>query len=58
MIYTMTLNPALDRTIWIDRIREEKFNRILEEHSYAGGKSIDASKGLKNLKIETLSEGA
>jgi 1-phosphofructokinase len=57
MIYTITLNPALDRTLWIERIRDDVSNRILEEHSYAGGKSIDVSRVLKNLGIDNSALG-
>src|SRR5512137_2104745 len=57
MIYTITLNPALDRTLWIDRIRNDVSNRILEEHSFAGGKSIDVSRVLKNLGIDNTALG-
>ncbi|MBN1322911.1 MAG: 1-phosphofructokinase [Methanotrichaceae archaeon] len=57
MIYTITLNPALDRTIWVDRIREDESNRIEEEHRYAGGKSIDVSKVLKNLGLDSVALG-
>ena len=58
MIYTITLNPALDRTIWIDRIRDDVSNRILDEKSFAGGKSIDVSKVLKNLVAWKLKTSA
>jgi 6-phosphofructokinase 2 len=57
MIYTITLNPALDRTIWIDRIRDDVSNRILDECSYAGGKSIDVSKVLKNFGVDNIALG-
>jgi 6-phosphofructokinase 2 len=57
MIYTVTLNPALDRTIWIDKIRDDVSNRILEEKSFAGGKSIDVSKVLKNFGIDNIALG-
>lgn len=57
MIYTITLNPALDRTIWINRIREDVSNRILDEQSYAGGKSIDVSKVLKNFGVDNIALG-
>lgn len=57
MIYTITLNPALDRTLWIDRIREDVSNRIMEEHSFAGGKSIDVSKVLKILDLDNIALG-
>jgi 6-phosphofructokinase 2 len=57
MIYTITLNPALDRTLWIDRIRDDVSNRILEERSFAGGKSIDVSKVLKNFGLDNIALG-
>lgn len=57
MIYTITLNPALDRTLWIDRIRDDVSNRILDECSYAGGKSIDVSKVLKNFGVDNIALG-
>jgi len=51
-IYTITLNPALDRTLWVQRIRDDVSNCILEEKSFAGGKSIDVSRILKNLGMD------
>jgi 6-phosphofructokinase 2 len=57
MIYTVTLNPSLDRTLWVDRIKDDISNRILREESYAGGKSIDVSKVLKNFGIENTALG-
>jgi len=57
MIYTITLNPAIDRTFWIQRIRDDVSNRILEEKSFAGGKSIDVSRVLKNLGIDNTALG-
>ncbi|VAX22097.1 1-phosphofructokinase, partial [hydrothermal vent metagenome] len=46
MIYTVTLNPALDRTIWIQSIQNDDPNRIKKEKKYAGGKGIDVSRVL------------
>jgi len=57
MIYTITLNPALDRTLWIEKVREDVSNRIIEERSFAGGKSIDVSKVLKNLGKDSIALG-
>ncbi|MGC9514095.1 1-phosphofructokinase [Methanocrinis sp.] len=57
MIYTITLNPALDRTLWINEIREDVSNRIVREESYAGGKGIDVSKVLTALGIENRALG-
>jgi len=57
MIYTITLNPALDRTLWINEIREDVSNRIIREESYAGGKGIDVSKVLTALGVENQALG-
>lgn len=57
MIYTITLNPALDRTLWIEKVRDDVSNRIIEEKSFAGGKSIDVSKVLKNLGMDSIALG-
>ena len=57
MIYTITLNPALDRTLWIKRVRDDVSNRILNERSFAGGKSIDVSKVLKNFGVDNIALG-
>ena len=57
MIYTITLNPALDRTIWIQKVRDDVSNRIMEEKSFAGGKSVDVSKVLKNLGVDNIALG-
>ena len=57
MIYTITLNPALDRTLWIQKVRDDVSNRILEEKTFAGGKSVDVSKVLKNLEVDNIALG-
>ena len=57
MIYTITLNPALDRTLWINEIREDVSNRIIREESYAGGKGIDVSKVLTALGVSNQALG-
>ncbi len=57
MIYTITLNPALDRTLWIKKARDDVSNRIQKERSFAGGKSIDVSKVLKNLGVDNIALG-
>ncbi len=51
MIYKITLNPALDRTLWIKKIQPDESNRIELEQRYAGGKGIDVSKVLTTLGI-------
>jgi len=51
MIYTITLNPAMDRTLWIEKIRTDDSNRIKREQRYAGGKGIDVSRVLTTLGV-------
>ena len=41
MIYTITLNPALDHFLDVDRLRVDDANRVRSECLYAGGKGID-----------------
>ena len=31
MIYAITLNPALDRTLWVERIQPDESNRLEKE---------------------------
>jgi 6-phosphofructokinase 2 len=51
MVYTITLNPALDRTLWVEKIQPDESNRIEREQRYAGGKGIDVSKVLTILEM-------
>jgi 6-phosphofructokinase 2 len=57
MIYTVTLNPALDRTVWVEKIQLDDTNRIEREERYAGGKGIDVSKVLTTLGAENKALG-
>ncbi|MDD1679003.1 MAG: 1-phosphofructokinase [Methanomicrobiales archaeon] len=51
MLYTITPNPALDRTIWLDRLQDEITNRIEREERFPGGKGIGVSRVLKELGV-------
>jgi 6-phosphofructokinase 2 len=57
MIYTVTLNPALDRTIYVETLKPFDANRIRHEERYAGGKGIDVSRALKELNAESIALG-
>lgn len=57
MIATVTLNPALDKSIYIDRLRPNDANRITKTETDAGGKGVNASRVLKELGSETLALG-
>jgi 6-phosphofructokinase 2 len=51
MIYTITLNPALDRNIWIENVKINDSNRVLKEERYAAGKGIDVSRVLTEFGV-------
>lgn len=57
MVETVTLNPALDRTLWVESIRPDDSNRIVRENRYSGGKGIDVSRVLTTLGIENRALG-
>jgi 6-phosphofructokinase 2 len=57
MIYTVTLNPALDRVIVVERLLEEDTTRVLYETLYAAGKSIDVSRVIRELKGKSVALG-
>ncbi len=57
MIYTITMNPALDRTIEVEGLVPEDANRILSDVRYAGGKGIDVSRVINELGGETIALG-
>ena len=44
MIVTVTMNPAIDKTVDIDRLQHGGLNRIQKVEYDAGGKGINVSK--------------
>lgn len=57
MIYTMTMNPALDYVVNLPDFRLGEVNRALEEHIFYGGKGINVSVVLKELGFESCCLG-
>lgn len=57
MIYTITLNPALDRNLWIEKVKADDSNRIHKEERYAAGKGIDVSRVLTCLGVRNKALG-
>lgn len=57
MIYTVTLNPAIDYVIKVPDFQLEHLNKTTEEYKFPGGKGINVSRILKNLKVESTNLG-
>lgn len=57
MITTITLNPAVDKTIEINNFRVGNVNRVTSITVDAGGKGINVSKVIKNLGAESKAMG-
>jgi len=53
MISTITLNPSIDKTIYIPKLLPNDTNRVLSVEIDAGGKGINCSRMLKRLGAET-----
>lgn len=57
MIITVTMNPAIDKTVDIDRMERGGLNRIQHMELDAGGKGINVSKTIKSLGGDSLATG-
>ena len=57
MIYTVTLNPALDYVMKVGSLRYDDINRSESETMYYGGKGINVSVILSRLGVENKALG-
>ena len=57
MVVTFTLNPAVDRTINVSKLRVNSVNRVLSAHFDAGGHGINVCRALKVMGTETMACG-
>jgi len=54
LILTLTLNPAVDRNVLVDRLVFEDRAYILSRENFAGGRGINASRVLHSFGAKTL----
>ena len=57
MIYTITLNPALDYIIKLKELVPNEINTSESEYILPGGKGINVSIILKRLEVESVALG-
>lgn len=57
MIFTVTLNPALDKSVTISGFTLDAVNRIFHMRIDAGGKGVNVSKALKSFGCESIAMG-
>lgn len=57
MIYTVTLNPAIDYVIHVADFKPGEVNRVSADEKYAGGKGINVSRVLNNLGVKSKALG-
>lgn len=57
MIYTVTLNPALDKTVELPSFAADSVNRITTMRTDPGGKGINVSKVISKLGGQSIATG-
>lgn len=57
MVITVSLNPAMDKTLSIDNFELGTVNRVLKVREDIGGKGINVSKVLKNFCVDSICIG-
>lgn len=53
-VYTVTLNPSIDVTLWVDGIDQDAVNHVMDERREAGGKGINVSRVLHAFDVDNL----
>ncbi|CZT55294.1 Tagatose-6-phosphate kinase [Eubacteriaceae bacterium CHKCI005] len=56
-VLTVTLNPSIDVTLWLDQLDTDMVNRVKRETRQPGGKGINVSRVLTRSSIPTLATG-
>ncbi len=56
-IVTVTLNPAIDRTVWVDRLVPGRTHRSAETRATIGGKGINVARTVSQLAVPVYALG-
>jgi 1-phosphofructokinase len=56
-IVTVTLNPAIDQTVFLERLKVGSVNRTRRHHRQAGGKGVNVSAMLGDYGIPSIATG-
>src|SRR5690625_531511 len=57
MIYTCTITPSIDYTVYLPEFRDGTLNRTDEVYYYPGGKGINVSRVLQRLGVDNVALG-
>jgi 1-phosphofructokinase len=57
MVLTVTLNPSVDRAIFVHELKVGDTNRVVRSETDAGGKGVNLSRVLRELGGETVATG-
>ncbi len=57
MIVTVTLNPSVDRTVFVNGFTPSETNRITRSETDAGGKGVNVARIAKAMGVETVALG-
>lgn len=57
MIVTVTMNPALDKTAELERLKPRQLNRLRNVRTDAGGKGVNVSRMLRILGADSVCTG-
>src|SRR5690625_7066136 len=57
MIYTCTITPSIDYTVYLPEFRDGTLNRADEVYYYPGGKGINVSRVLQRLGVDNVALG-
>ncbi len=53
VVVTVSFNPAIDTTVWLDKLEQGKENFILREICDSAGKAVNVSRVLENCGVKT-----